>query len=196
MKFVILCAIMTLGVPAVADAACQRKPVSYDEPAQRLDQGVQRIARRSGCFVEIDLPRHGPRRTAAIRGMFTPQDALARMVRPARLTVATDAQGTGYRLTSSTPSAAHTATGAGTGAGDRQREARIHRHAAAIDRQIDAAVRGKRLSPGKAADLHRQVGQVQVAAGHAGRTQTALTAQQASAFDATLTELETMVGKR
>ncbi len=77
-----------------------------------------------------------------------------------------------------------------------EREARVHRHAAAIDRRIDAALRNGRVSPRQAAGMHRQVGQVQVEAGHAGRTQAALTAQQAAAFDAALTRIESPLPKR
>lgn len=87
------------------------------------------------------------------------------------------------------PAVAHAANG-GAGAGGSEREARIHRHAAAIDRRIEAALRNGRVSPRQAAGMHRQVGQVQVEAGHAGRTQTALTARQAAAFDAALTRIE------
>lgn len=66
---------------APALAACQRTPVVFDLPAQRLDEAVQQLAHRTGCPVTVDPSSVADRRAPALRGRFTPEQALARLIR-------------------------------------------------------------------------------------------------------------------
>lgn len=64
-----------------ASAACQRAPVAFDLPAQRLDAALQELSHRTGCLVTVDPSSVADRRAPALRGRFTPEQALARLIR-------------------------------------------------------------------------------------------------------------------
>jgi hypothetical protein len=62
-------------------AACKRAPIAFDLPAQRLDAAMQALSRRTGCPVHADPGIVADRPAPALRGQFTPEAALARLVR-------------------------------------------------------------------------------------------------------------------
>lgn len=67
------------ALPALG--ACLPTAVSYDYPASRLDSALEQFAHTSGCFVHVDMNDVGDLRTDALKGRFTPADALLRLVR-------------------------------------------------------------------------------------------------------------------
>lgn len=59
-----------------AYAACQSDAVDYDFPAQRLDEALQQLAHRSGCFINTDLTRIADEQAPALSGTYRPEEAL------------------------------------------------------------------------------------------------------------------------
>ncbi|SDX03349.1 hypothetical protein SAMN05444064_110140 [Pseudomonas syringae] len=62
---------------ANAYAACQMTPIDYDMPTQRLDEALQQLAHRSGCPIKVDLGADSSRKVKKFKGNFTPDKALA-----------------------------------------------------------------------------------------------------------------------
>lgn len=63
-----------LAMPAYA--ACQSDAVEYDFPAQRMDEALQQLAHRSGCFINTDLTRIADEQAPALSGTYRPEEAL------------------------------------------------------------------------------------------------------------------------
>ncbi len=55
-------------------------PIAFDIPAQDLNRGVLKFAQRAGVQVFYDTAKLGGRRSAAVAGTMTPEQALARML--------------------------------------------------------------------------------------------------------------------
>ncbi|MCG0995617.1 STN domain-containing protein [Acetobacter indonesiensis] len=70
-----------LLLPAAANAACQHQAVKYDYAPQRLDQAVQDLAHRSGCFVQVDPSLLENKQGAAVHGRYRPLPALTHLLR-------------------------------------------------------------------------------------------------------------------
>lgn len=63
-----------LALPAYA--ACQSDALDYDFPAQRLDEALQQLAHRSGCFINTDLTRIADEQAPPLSGTYRPEEAL------------------------------------------------------------------------------------------------------------------------
>jgi len=77
-------------------AACRREAATIDLPAQRLDSAVQQLSRLTGCPVGVDPVIVADRPAPAIRGRFTPEAALARLVRNTGYTARSTPDGLGF----------------------------------------------------------------------------------------------------
>ncbi|OZA92221.1 MAG: TonB-dependent siderophore receptor [Azorhizobium sp. 39-67-5] len=64
--------------PSARAAAPAR--IAFDIPAQDLNRGVLKFAQRAGVQVFYDTAKLGGRRSSAVSGTFTPQEALDRML--------------------------------------------------------------------------------------------------------------------
>lgn len=64
-----------------AQAACQNGPLRYDYDVQRLDQALQDLAHRSGCFVAVTPDLLEGKQAAALHGRYRPLPALQRLLR-------------------------------------------------------------------------------------------------------------------
>lgn len=62
-------------------AACQHQAVKYDYAPQRLDQAVQDLAHRSGCFVQVNPSLLENKQGAAVHGRYRPLPALTHLLR-------------------------------------------------------------------------------------------------------------------
>lgn len=74
--------IVLLSCCASASAACLRQtPVQFDTPVQRMDQGLQDFAHKTGCFIRIDSALWANKQAAAVPGKHLPAEALNLMLR-------------------------------------------------------------------------------------------------------------------
>jgi hypothetical protein len=91
-----LAGLILATLPAVSHAACQHTPVRYDYPAQRLDEALQQFAHTSGCPVEVDLGKAASQKVPPLKGVFKPEEALARIVKGKGFKITTTPEG--YKL--------------------------------------------------------------------------------------------------
>ncbi|AWN17717.1 hypothetical protein SALB1_3523 [Salinisphaera sp. LB1] len=89
-RFLIGVGVVVAGAAMPAVAACLPDAAGYDFAAQRLDSALQQFAHTSGCPVRVDLGRYGRLKTSALKGRYTPADALVRLVRGTGLEVHVD----------------------------------------------------------------------------------------------------------
>lgn len=70
-----------------AVAACQPGPFALSLPAQRLDERLQELAHRTGCAVDVDPGLMQGKRSVALSGSLTADQAFIRSVRGSGLEV-------------------------------------------------------------------------------------------------------------
>ncbi|MCP1314403.1 MULTISPECIES: hypothetical protein [unclassified Halomonas] len=74
-RLVTACALFALAAtPAWAE--CSRELVSYNFPAQRLDEALQALTERTGCVIEADTALVGERQAPTLAGTYRPEEAL------------------------------------------------------------------------------------------------------------------------
>lgn len=67
------------ATPSLAE--CLRGPFKMTLPAQRLDERLQDLAHRTGCFMEVAPQMLADRQAPAVRGRLTTEQALLRSLR-------------------------------------------------------------------------------------------------------------------
>ena len=70
-----------------AVAACQPGPFPLSLPAQRLDERLQELAHRTGCAVDVDPGLTQDKRSVALSGSLTADQAFIQSVRGSGLEV-------------------------------------------------------------------------------------------------------------
>ncbi|VVE82951.1 tonB-denpendent receptor [Pandoraea sputorum] len=73
--------IASVVLPAAANATCQATPVDYHYHAQRLDQALQDLAHRSGCFIHVPPDVLKGQRAHSLYGRYRPLPALKALLR-------------------------------------------------------------------------------------------------------------------
>ncbi len=68
----LLSALFTL--PAYAN--CQREAASYDLPAQQMDEALEQLAQRSGCFISTRITHTDDVQAPPLSGTYRPEEAL------------------------------------------------------------------------------------------------------------------------
>ncbi|WP_447529155.1 hypothetical protein [Vreelandella sp. TE19] len=68
--------LLSFFLASSAQAACQRDPVSFDFPAQRMDEALQQLAHRTGCFIHTRPAAMGDTQVPAVSGTYRPEEAL------------------------------------------------------------------------------------------------------------------------
>ncbi|ACR30979.1 STN domain-containing protein [Burkholderia glumae] len=85
------------ALPVTVEAACQPGPVHYDYQPQRLDQALQDLAHRSGCFIQVSPELLAGKHAHALHGRYRPLPALTKLLQGTGLVA--HATGSGLAVT-------------------------------------------------------------------------------------------------
>ncbi|MBP7140682.1 MAG: STN domain-containing protein [Opitutaceae bacterium] len=87
-----LCAVMAVWLAVQATPAAEPVKKEFDLPADVAARSLKQFARQSGVQVLISADLGRETRTRSVKGLFTPREALDRMLAETGLTVREDAK--------------------------------------------------------------------------------------------------------
>ncbi|WP_228118689.1 hypothetical protein [Gluconobacter japonicus] len=77
--------VLILACPTVASAACTRDALPMSLPVQRMDERLQDLAHKTGCFIQVDLASLERLKAPALSGTLTARQALRQSLKGSRL---------------------------------------------------------------------------------------------------------------
>ena len=166
-------ALLSFALGSSAFAMCQREAHPYDNPAGRMDSSMQTLAHQTGCPIDFDLNIAPRRQVRAIRGNFTPTEALSRTL-----------QGTGWE-------AHETAQGLAV---NRQDQLRVLTQVFALKQQVKWAVEDGLFTRTRGLLLTHQLEQTQTSVQEVARSQGFVSAAEMASYQRTINEVKMVVG--